>query len=621
MGNSLVNTRDQKFILYEQIGIEKLFAYEKFADYSKETVDMMLTEAEKFAVEEILPTYEVGDKEDPAVFKDGKTYAPKCFHEPYKKFCEAGWLCPIAPPEVGGQGMPMSVYTACGELLGAANYAFVMYPGLTLGAAALIATFGTEKQLNKYALKMFAGEWSGTMCLTEPGAGSDVGASRTTAKRLPDGTFSITGTKCFISSGDHDLTEQIVHPVLARIEGDPAGTKGISIFIVPKYRVNDDGSLGDFNDIITGNIEHKMGIKASATATLNFGENGNCIGELLGEERKGMRVMFQMMNEARLSTGMQGLDSASASYEHAAQYAKERIQFRRIEDMGDNTAPGVAIINHPDIRRSLLWMKAHVEGMRAMNYFVGYCIDMEGLAETEEEKQRLNGFVELLTPIIKAYCSDKGVEICSLGMDIFGGYGYCSEYPMEQYMRDSKIATIYEGTNYIQALDLVGRKMGQNKGKNVMNLFGEITSTIEKGKGIEELKAYAAHLEEGLAAVGDLTMQFATWGRSADYVIPVMNARPYLMIAGDLVVGWQLMQAAGIAVEKLDALYKEAGADSKDKQIALADENSEVAFYQGKVASAKYFAANVLKTIKGRCEAIKVGDKAPVELPEICFGS
>lgn len=621
MGNSLVNTRDQRFILYEQIGIEKLFAYEKFADYSKETVDMMLNEAEKFAVEEILPTYEVGDKEDPAVFKDGKAYAPKCFHEPYKKFCEAGWLCPIAPPEVGGQGMPMSVYTACGELLGAANYAFMMYPGLTLGAAALIATFGTEEQLNKYALKMFAGEWSGTMCLTEPGAGTDVGALRTTAKRLPDGTFSITGTKCFISSGDHDITEQIVHPVLARIEGDPPGTKGISIFIVPKYRVNDDGSLGEFNDIITGNFEHKMGIKGSATATLNFGENGNCIGELLGEERKGMRIMFQMMNEARLSTGMQGLDSASASYEHAAQYAKERIQFRRIEDMGDNTAPGVAIINHPDIRRSLLWMKAHVEGMRAMNYFVGYCIDMEQLAETEEEKQRLNGFVELLTPIIKAYCSDKGVEICSLGIDILGGYGYCSEYPMEQYLRDSKIATIYEGTNYIQALDLIGRKMGQNKGKNVMNLFGEITSTIEKGKGVEELKAYAAHLEEGLATVGDLTMQFATWGRSADYVIPVLNARPYLMILGDLVVGWQLMQAAGIAIEKLDALYKEAGADSKDKQIALADENSEVAFYLGKVASAKYFAANILKTIKGRCEAIKLGDKVPVELPEICFGS
>ena len=443
MGNTLVNTRDQRFVLYEQIGIERLFTFEKFRDFSRDMIDMVLTEAEKFAVEEILPTFDIGDKEDPAVFKEGKAYAPKCYHSPYKKYVAGGWLCPMAPPEVGGQGLPMTVYTACSELFGAANYAFCMYPGLTLGAAAMIASYGTPEQLEKYALKMFAGEWSGTMCLTEPGAGTDVGALRTTAKMLPNGKFSISGTKCFISSGDHDLTEQIVHPVLARIEGDPAGSAGISIFIVPKYRVNGDGSLGEFNDIITGNIEHKMGIKGSATCTLNFGENGGCIGELLGNEREGMKVMFMMMNEARLGTGMQGLDAATASYEHAVQYAKERIQFRKIEDMGNNEAPGVAIINHPDIRRSLLWMKSHVEGMRSMNYFISYCIDMEHIATDEEEKAKMKGFVELLTPICKAYCSDKAVEICSLGMDVFGGYGYCSEYPMEQYLRDVKIATIY----------------------------------------------------------------------------------------------------------------------------------------------------------------------------------
>ncbi len=383
MGNMLVNTRDQKFVLYEQIGIEKLFESDKFKDFSREIVDMMLSEAEKLAVEEILPTYEVGDKQDPVVFREGKTYAPKCYHEPYRKYCEAGWVCSVAPPELGGQGVPISVYSACTELFGAANYAFQMYPGLTLGAAAMIAARGTEVQIEKYALKMFSGEWCGTMCLTEPGAGSDVGNLRTTAKRLPDGTYRITGTKCFISSGDHDLTEQIVHPVLARIEGDPPGTKGISLFIVPKYRVNDDGGLGEFNDVVTGGIEHKMGIKGSATATLNFGDNGSCIGELLGEEREGMKIMFLMMNEARLSTGMQGLDLASVSFEHAVQYAKERIQSRRIEDWSNQAAPPVAIINHPDIRRSLLWMKSHVEGMRAMNYFIAFCIDREGTAATE----------------------------------------------------------------------------------------------------------------------------------------------------------------------------------------------------------------------------------------------
>jgi len=620
MGNTLVNTRDQKFVLYEQIGIESLFDSDKFKDFSREIVDMMLTEAEKLAVEEILPTYEVGDREDQVVFKEGKTYAPKCYHEPYRKYCEAGWVGSVAPPELGGQGVPVSVYSACTELFGAANYAFQMYPGLTLGAAAMIAVRGTPEQINKYALKMFSGEWCGTMCLTEPGAGTDVGNLRTSAKRLPDGTYRIAGTKCFISSGDHDLTEQIVHPVLARIEGDPPGTKGISLFIVPKYRVNDDGSLGQSNDVITGGIEHKMGIRGSATATLNFGDNGNCIGELLGQEREGMKIMFLMMNEARLNTGMQGLDLASVSFEHAVQYAKERIQSRRIEDTSNQAAPPVAIINHPDIRRSLLWMKAHVEGMRAMNYFIAYCIDREEVAATDEERERMKGFVELLTPISKAYCSDKAVEICTLGIDIFGGYGYCTEYPMEQYLRDSKIATIYEGTNYIQSLDLVGRKLGQNNGRNVMNLFREIADTIAKAKERDGLKPAALQLEAALAAVGDLTMNFAAWGKSPDYVIPIMNARPFLMIMGDIVIGWKLLDAAGIARQKLAALYKEAGVDEA-KGAALARENTKVAFYQGKLASATYFAANVLPTVEGRCKCIKLADKTPVEMAQESFSS
>ena len=618
MGNSLVNTRDQRFVLYEQIGMERLFTFDKFRDFSRDIVDMMLTEAEKLAVEEIMPTFEKGDHDDPAVFRDGRAHAPACYHAPFRKFIEGGWLCPMAPPELGGQGIPMTAYYACSELFGAANYAFCMYPGLTLGAAAMIATYGTPSQLEKYALRMFSGECAGTMCLTEPGAGTDVGACRTTARRLPDGTFSITGTKCFISAGDHDLTEQIVHPVLARIEGDPAGTPGISIFIVPKYRVNGDGTLGEFNDVNTGGIEHKMGINGSATCTLNFGENGGCIGELMGNEREGIKVMFMMMNEARLGTGMQGLDLASASLEHAVQYAKERVQFRKIEQIGDNAAPGVAIISHPDIRRSLMWMKSHVEGMRSLNYFIAYCIDLEHIAPTDAEKAKTKGLIELLTPISKAYCSDKAVEICSLGMDVFGGYGYCREYPMEQYLRDVKIATIYEGTNYIQSLDLVGRKLGQNKGANLMNLFGEITGAIGRARETEVLKGCADRLEKAMGAIGDLCMTFATWGRSMDYVLPVMNARPFLMMMGDLIIGWRLLDAALIAQGRLGDLYRDAGADAS-LGAALAKENAEVAFYQGKVASARYFIANVIPTIEGRCESIKLGDKTPVEIADESF--
>ena len=339
MSNLLVNRRDQEFLLYEQLGIEKLFR-NKFADYAKETVDMMLNEAEKMALEVILPTFEPSDKEG-ARLEDGVAYAPECFRDAYKKYCEAGWLCATQDPEVGGQNLPITVATACHEMFQAANIPFTMYPGLTFGAAHLVESFGTEEQKKKYMYKMYSGQWGGTMCLAGPGAGGDVGALKTTAKRLSDGTYSITGTKCFISSGDHDLTENIVHPVLARIEGDPSGTQGISIFILPKYKVNADGSLGGPNDVKTGNIEHKMGIRGSATATLNFGDEGKCIGELLGKEREGMKIMFVMMNGARLDVGQQGLSVASTAYEHAVDYAKNRLQGRFVGNEKPRSQTGI----------------------------------------------------------------------------------------------------------------------------------------------------------------------------------------------------------------------------------------------------------------------------------------
>ena len=306
MSNLLVNERDQQFILFEQLNIEKLFESEKYADLSKEVVVMIQNETLKLALNVLMPIYGSGDREE-CTFKDGKVSVPASFHEAFKKYVRSGWICPTESLDVGGQGLPVVVATACMESFFAANFPFLMYSGLTHGAAKLIEQYGTEEQRNRYMYNMYAGTWTGTMCLTEPGAGSDVGALKTTAKRLPDGTFAITGSKIFISCGDHNLTDNIIHTVLARIEGDPAGTAGISIFLVPKHRVNNDGSSGELNDVRTGNIEHKMGIKASATCTLNFGDDGKCIGELLGEERQGMRIMFNMMNEARLEVGLQGL--------------------------------------------------------------------------------------------------------------------------------------------------------------------------------------------------------------------------------------------------------------------------------------------------------------------------
>ncbi len=457
------------------------------------------------------------------------------------------------------------------------------------------------------------------MCLTEPGAGSDVGALKTTAKRLPDGKFLITGTKCFISSGDHDLTPNIIHPVLARIEGDPAGTKGISIFIVPKISVNDDGSLGEPNDVNTGGIEHKMGIKGSATATLNFGEEGKCIGELLGEERAGIKIMFLMMNGARLGVGMQGVAIGSAAYQHAVAYAKERVQSVPVWEMKNPAAKAVTIINHPDVRRKLMWMKSHVEGIRALAYFTAYCMDMSHISKTEEEKANWEGYIELLTPIVKAYSTDKGLLICSTAMDVYGGYGYCSEYPVEQLLRDEKIACIYEGTNGIQSLDFVGRKLGQRKGANVMNMAGMIQKGIAKYKNNAELSKVAATLEEASNACFEVAMFFASSGKSGDFLLPIYNACKYLELFGDIVVGYFLLDAAGIAQEKLNAIYEEKGATSMGKQKGLQREDQEAAFYSGKIASAKFFANENLTTVKARCEAIKAGDKSSLEMVDAAF--
>lgn len=621
MSNLLVNMRDQEFVLFEQLNIEKLFDSELFSGFSKDDVLMMQKEAERVAINVILPTYAEGDKTG-CELKDGKVHIPSCFKDPYKKFVEGGWSCGMRSPDVGGQGMPMVLTTAYSELFCAANFAFLMYPMLTNGAAGLIEEFGTEVQKNKYMYKMYSGEWTGTMCLTEPDAGSDLGALRTVAIRLSNGTFSIVGTKCFISCGDHDLTGNIVHMVLARIEGDPAGTEGLSIFIVPKYRVKEDGSIYEFNDISTGTVEHKMGIKGSATCLLNFGEDGNCVGELLGRERQGLKIMFHLMNEARLEVGMQSLGHASTAYEHAVQYAKERIQSVPVWEMKNPAAKAVAIIAHPDIRRKLLLMKAYVEGIRALNYYAAFCMDMARIAEKVEDKERWQGLEDLLIPICKAYSSDTALRVCSMAIDVYGGYGYMSEYPVEQYLRDCKIASIYEGTNGIQALDLVGRKLSQRKGMNTMNIFGEIKTTVAETKIVENLKKEATYLEDANNALIDLTMHFAVLAKSSGFMLPVLNASPYLELFGDLLVGHFLLQGAAIAEGKLQEIYAAKGAEeSKGRKRSLVHQDADVAFYEGKVSAAKFFAVNILTGVKARCEALKIGDKTPIEIADESFVS
>jgi len=411
-----VDQRDVKFILYEQLQIQKLCEKPLFSEYSQDMFDIVFDQARKLAENEFYPANRMGDSEG-VVFEEGEVKVPQCFHKPYRLYQEGGWLAISDPVEVGGQGFPFVVGNAAIELFSAANWSLTMYPGLTHGTARLLEKYGTSEQQELYMFKLFSGEWGGTMCLTEPNAGTDVGALRTKATRRPDGSFNISGQKIFISSGAHDLTENIIHMVLARIEGAPKGTKGISIFVVPRYRYGDNGSLVD-NDVVCTNIEKKLGIHASATCGLSFGDENNCIGYLLGEENKGMRIMFDMMNEARHFVGMQGLSLGSAAYLHALNYAKERLQGCHFTQLKNPKAPRVPIIEHPDVRRMLMFMKSTIEGVRALLYYAAYCMDRVEVAETEEEKDKFQGYVDILIPVCKAYGSDMGFRVCETAVQV-----------------------------------------------------------------------------------------------------------------------------------------------------------------------------------------------------------
>jgi len=621
MSSLILDERDQQFVLYEMLGVEKICDYPKYKDFSKETFNMILTEAQKIAEEEILRTLAEGDKEGCKLI-DGKVHVPKCFHRAYKLFCEGGWVGMSFPVEEGGQGIPESVKYAAIEWF-YHNFAFIAYPFATEGAAHLILTYGTDAQKKKYMEKMVQGTWGGTMALTEPNAGTDVGNLSTKAIRQPDGTFKLQGTKIFITGGDQDMVENVIHPVLARIEGDPAGTKGISIFIVPKFLVNEDGTLGRRNDYEIAKIEEKMGIHGSATCLINFGDNNECYAELLGQERDGMKIMFQMMNEARLAVGLQGLCSASIAYLHALQYTKQRLQGSSLMEMKNPEAPRVPIIQHPDVRRMLLWMKSNVDSMRALSYFTAYCFDMHKIAADEAERDKWLGYAEVLTPIVKAYCSDIGFKVTENAMQCYGGYGFCSEYPVEQFMRDEKIASIYEGANGIQALDLVGRKLGMKKGAYFMNLLGLMGSTATRYKDVDGLRDLSEAVQASVNALADMALYFANCSKAGKFLVPVNNAYPFLMLMGKVVSGWFLLWQAGIASQKLDAIAKQSTVDPADKPGLgdLAKKNKDAAFYLGKISGATYFIRNVLPEVDSAIKAIKSEDMSILEIPEEGFSS
>ncbi len=600
--------REIEFLLFEQFGLGELLGKPPFEEWGKDEVEMVISEIYRFATEVLGPINATGDREG-CRLENGEVTAPRGYENAWKRLYEAGWRQLAVDPEFGGQGSPITLQCIGEEFFSGANPSFMMYPGLTHGAAELIAHFGTDEQRERYAKPMFSGRFAGTMCLTEPHAGSDVGASTSSAKKLSDGTYDIRGTKIFISAGDHQLAENIVHLVLARIEGAEPGTKGLSLFIVPKYHLEADGSRGKRNDVTVAGIEHKMGLNGSATAQLVFGDNEKCVGHLVGGvEHQGMRQMFLMMNYARIGVGIQGLGVAAAAYQSALEYAKERKQGPSAKDWKDPTAPRVSIIEHADVRRMLLEMKAKTEGIRALILKLTTHQDRaRSLAGKDDETAAYNnGQVELLTPLVKAYSSEQAFRVTELAIQVHGGSGYTGDYPVEQACRDSKVFSIYEGTTHIQALDLVGRKLGQAGGKHAQEFFGDVGKFVATWREHEVLGASVRELGKAQEAVGGAAFSLLGWFKGGQMERVPLNANRFLEMMSELAVGWLLLEGAAIAV---------------DKQKGVAPSHPDHAFYEGKKQAAIFFAHNVLPCVIAKSKMLQSGDTSAIDIPVEAFTS
>ncbi len=616
MTQQIADRRDIDFVLYEQLDVEQLFKTEKHRDLNKKMVDMVVTEARAFGIKEVLPTHAEGDKAGVA-FENGTVIIPECYRRPYRLMVENEWTSLTEDPAVGGQGLPHMVMRAAYEFFIGANYAMVIYALEGHGTGKMIELFGTDKQKDLFLKKLYTGQWGGTMDLTEPEAGSDVGALSTSAKRLDDGTYAITGNKIYITNGEHDLTENIIHPVLARIEGAPAGSRGISIFIVPKFWVNDDGSLGETNDIVCTGTEEKMGLHGSATCAMSMGSKGVCRGLLLGEANAGMKIMFHMMNEARLDVGFMGFCNATAAFLYAVNFARERIQGKDLADGKNAEAPSVPIIRHPDVRRMLLWMKAHVEGMRSFIYYVARCFDLAECAADEKERERNDDLIALLTPLIKAYCAERGFEVCIEAMQVHGGCGYTADYPVEQLARDCKIASIFEGTDGIQAMDLLGRKLGMKKGSVFRAFLNEIKKSIQQAKASEATRTQAEALEAAADQLGETAIVIGKLAASPKFKTAFASAHPFMMAMGDVIMGWMLLWRAAVSSPKLEKIV---GGMDDEKRAEKIEKDKNAAFYDGQVQSARYFINAVLPVAIGRLTAVRAGDDAVLEITERGFG-
>lgn len=578
--------RDMQFVFRELAGLEeisKLPGYEEAA----EVAAPVLEEAAAFAAGVLDPINQSGDKQG-CTWRDGSVTTPKGFKEAYAQFARAGWIGLAVPPEHGGQGLPALLSGATLEMWNAANVGFANGPLLNQGAIEAIELIGSGEQKKQFIPKLVSGEWMGTMCLTEPQAGSDLAQVRT--KAVPDGDrYRISGQKIFITFGEHDMAANIIHLVLARLPDAPQGTKGISMFIVPKFLIGPGGELGERNDVHCAGIEHKLGINANPTCTLNYGERGGAIGYLIGKPNEGLKNMFIMMNAARFSVGVQGLAIADRAYQSALQYAKERVQSRDIASGNSEPRP---IIEHPDVRRMLMTMKAQLEAMRALAYVTAASLDLSAKHPDAAVRQTNRAFLELMIPVVKGWCTETAVEVCSMAVQVFGGIGYVEETGIAQQYRDVRITTIYEGTTGIQALDLVGRKLAQDMGATAKTVISQMRKDADGPIGTELAHALASLSETsdwiGMTAMGDLHAAVAC-------------SVPYLMLWGITAGGWQMARAAKIAAGK----------------IAAGDAEAE--FYRAKLTTAKFYAAHILSRSAALARQIIDGSAEVMTLAQAQF--
>lgn len=586
---------NMRFVLHDVLNAGQLSALPGYEDATPDLMDSILEGGAQICEEVLFPLNQSGDEEG-CTFNNGNVTTPKGFKEAYKTYTEGGWTALSAAPEFGGMGMPHLWNFVFMEMVCSANMSFGMYPGLSEGAYRALLHHGSDVLKQTYLPKMVTGEWSGTMCLTEPHCGTDLGLIRTKAIPDTDGSYKVTGTKIFISAGEHDLTENIIHLVLAKLPDAPEGAKGISLFIVPKFLPDTMAP----NHATCGSIEHKMGIKGSSTCVMNF---DNAKGWLVGEPHKGLRAMFTMMNAARLGVGMQGLGLAEVSWQNGLAYAKDRLQMRALDGTKAPDKPADPIIVHPDVRKMLLTSKAFCEGARALSYWVGLNLDIAEKHPDAAKRQEADDLVALLTPIVKAYQTDMGFEVANLAVQIHGGHGYIREYGVEQYARDARIAMIYEGTNGIQALDLVGRKMGQNYGRLLRRFFHPVLDFIEKNQENMALADYVMPLAKSFAKLQQAAVQIAMKGLKDPNEAGAAST-DFLRIFALVAVGFMWAQMAKIATEKL-----------------AANPNDRTEFYAAKIKTAKFFMDRMLPEVESRFRMVMAGAKPLMDMNESEFAA